>query len=125
MTKLFLGTSLAFPFRPNGRGGLALAVGVEAVEDSIRAIIESMKGSHLMEPWLGLPSWIFKPIGDLQAIAYIVRQAIIEGDDRVDPTRIEVDANIGDDGEMQIVVTYAIRGDFTSRTLQTGFRLLN
>jgi hypothetical protein len=123
--KSFLGTSVAFPFRPDGRGGLALSVGVEAVEDSIRAIIESMKGSHLFEPWLGLPSWLFKPMGDVQAIAYVVKQAIIEGDDRVDPARIEVNADIGDDGKMQIVVSYAVLGDFTSRTLQQGFRLLD
>jgi uncharacterized protein len=123
--KSFLGTSVAFPLRPDGRGGLALSVGVEAVEDSIRAIIESMKGSHLFEPWLGLPSWLFKPMGDVQAIAYVVKQAIIEGDDRVDPARIEVNADIGDDGKMQIVVSYAVLGDFTSRTLQQGFRLLD
>lgn len=122
--KSFLGTSVAFPLRPNGRGGLVLAVGVEAVEDSIKAIIESLKGSHLMEPWLGLPSWLFKPMGDVQAVAYVVKQAIIAGDDRVDPARIEVDADIGDDGEMRIVVSYGILGDFTSRTLQQGFRLL-
>lgn len=123
--KSFLGTSVAFPLRPNGRGGLVLAEGVEAVEDSIRAIIESMKGSHLMEPWLGLPSWLFKPMGDLQAVAYVVKQAIIAGDDRVDPTRIEVNADIGDDGQLQIAVNYSVSGTFTTRTLQHGFRLLD
>jgi hypothetical protein len=123
--KSFLGTAVAFPLRPNGRGGLVLAEGVEAVEDSIRAIIESMKGSHLMEPWLGLPSWLFKPMGDLQAVAYVVKQAIIEGDDRVDPTRIEVNADIDDGGQMQIAVSYSVAGTFTTRTLQSGFRLLD
>jgi hypothetical protein len=123
--KSFLGTSVDFPLKPNGRGGLALAVGVEAVEASIRAIIASLRGSHLFNPFLGLPSWVFKPIEDLSAIAYIVKKAIIDGDDRVDPARIEVSAEIGDDGEMDIAVTYAIRGDFSTRTLQTGFRLLD
>ncbi|MBI3654082.1 MAG: GPW/gp25 family protein [Acidobacteria bacterium] len=122
--KSLLGTSVAFPFRPNGRGGLALSVGEEAVNDSIKAIIESLRGSHLMEPWLGLPSWIFKPIEDAQAIAYVIRQALVDGDDRIDPARIEVEADIGDDGLLKVAVTYAIRGDFSTRTLQTGFRLL-
>ena len=52
----FLGTSVAFPIRPNGRGGIAIGSGVAAVEDSLRAIISSMRGSHLFEPWLGTPT---------------------------------------------------------------------
>ena len=97
----------------------------DAVDDSIKAIIESMKGSHLFEPWLGLPSWVFKPVGDVQAVAYVIKKALIDGDDRIDPQRIEVDADIGDDGLLKVMVSYSIRGSYSTRTLQAGFRLLN
>src|SRR5436305_2789817 len=94
----FLGRAVAFPFRANGRGGLALVEGADAVEDSIRAIIETLKGSHMFNPFLGLPSWVFQPIQDLQAIAVVVKESIVDGEDRVDPQRIEVDATIDDGG---------------------------
>lgn len=118
----FLGTALAFPPRPDGRGGMALVSDEAAVEDSIRAIIESPKGSHLMEPWLGWPIALFKHASNLYAIAEVIKQAIIAGDDRVEPDSLQVDVELGDDGEMRTAVTYSIRGQYDSRTLQHGFR---
>ena len=120
----FLGTSLAFPIRPNGRGGIATVSGVAAVEDSLRAIISSMRGSHLFEPWLGVPPFVFRPIEDLLAIAEIFKDAIADAEDRVDPAVLEVEVAIGDEGLVQVAVTYDIKGDATPRTLQQGFRLL-
>src|ERR1041384_8391666 len=96
----FLGTALAYPLRPDGRGGLALVSGVDAVEDSIRAIIESLRGSHLLEPWLGLPSFLFQPIEDLGAIAEVIKDAIVDGDDRVEPRSLRVGVGINDGGGM-------------------------
>jgi phage baseplate assembly protein W len=120
----FLGTALAYPLRPDGRGGLALVSGVDAVEDSIRAIIESLRGSHLLEPWLGLPSFVFQPIEDLGAIAEVIKDAIVDGDDRVEPRSLRVEVGINDGGVMPVSVTYSIRGDATARTLEHGYRLL-
>ena len=120
----FLGTSVAFPIRPNGRGGIAIVSGVAAVEDSLRAIISSMRGSHLFEPWLGVPPFVFRPIEDLLAIAEIFKDAIADAEDRVDPATLEVEVAIGDDGLMQVAITYDIKGDATPRTLEKGFRLL-
>ena len=120
----FWGTSVAFPIRPNGRGGIATVSGVAAVEDSLRAIISSMRGSHLFEPWLGVPPFVFRPIEDLLAIAEIFKDAIADAEDRVDPATLEVEVAIGDEGVMQVAITYDINGDGTPRTLQQGFRLL-
>lgn len=121
----FLGTAVAFPMRPNGRGGLVLVSGVEAVEDSIRAIISTMRGSFQMQPWMGLPPFIFKPISDLYAVAEIIKDAIVAGDSRVDPDSLHVEVAIGDEGVMQVAVNYSVRGEATVRTLQRGFRTLS
>jgi len=121
----FLGTAASFPLRPDGRGGIAIVSGVAAVEDSLRAIIESLRGSHLMEPWLGLPAFVFQPIEDLGAIAEVIKDAIIDGDDRVEPRSLRVEVGINDSGVMPVTVTYSIRGEALERTLEHGYRLLN
>jgi phage baseplate assembly protein W len=123
----FLGRSLAFPPRPDGKGGLALVSGVAAVEDSLRAIITSLKGSHVLEYWLGLPSFVFDPIADPAAVSELVREAILNAEDRVDPETLRVDVGTGnasdfDQGYMPITVTYSVLGEATMRTLETGFR---
>ncbi|HEX8185587.1 MAG TPA: GPW/gp25 family protein [Blastocatellia bacterium] len=121
----FLGTSVSFPIRPDGKGGLALSSGVDAVEDSLRAIIESMRGSHLLEPWMGIRPLLFQPIRDLVAIAEEIKDAIIDGDDRVEESTLRVEAGVSDEGLMQIEVKYQIAGQADFRTLQHGFRVLN
>lgn len=127
MNSNFLGTAMAFPMRPNGRGGLALVSGIDAVEDSLRALIVAMKGSHLFEPWMGLPSFVFKPISDVYLIAELIKDAIVDGDSRVDPAslRVEVSFADADDGQMQVAVSYSILGQATVRTLQHGFRTID
>lgn len=121
----FLGTALAFPMRPNGRGGLKLVSGVEAVEDSIRAIIETLKGAHIFEPWLGLPSFIFKPFPDLAAAAEIIKDALLDGDGRLDPDGLFVEVGIEDSGFVPVVINYRVKGEADERTLTHGFRTLS
>lgn len=121
----FLGTAVAYPLRPDGKGGLALASGVDAVENSLRAILESLKGSHLFEPWLGVPSFLFQPMPDLHAAAQIIKEAIVNAEDRVEAESLIVMTAIGDSGLMQITVDYTIAGEATGRTLEIGYRQLN
>lgn len=120
----FLGTSVAFPLRPDGRGGLALSTGVAAVEDSLRAIILSMKGSHMLEPWLGLPLFVYEPMPSLRGAAEVIKDALIAGEDRIDPEFIEVEVALGDSGMCQVTIAYQVLGDGTARTLAQGFRAL-
>ncbi|MEW6209826.1 MAG: hypothetical protein AB1631_15790 [Acidobacteriota bacterium] len=122
MSQSFLGTAVAFPLRPNGRGSLVVVSEVEAVENSIRAIIESIKGSHIMEPFLGVPSFAFKPIADLAAVGAVIEDALIWGDDRLEPDTLKVNVAIGDEGLMQVNIFYQIRGEAIDRTLEHSFR---
>lgn len=121
----FLGTAIAIPLRPDGRGGLVLVRGVEAVEDHIRAIISSGKGEHPFEPWFGWPLDVFMPVQDIDVVCELVREAIIDAEDRIDHDTLQVRASLGDEGVLDLSIFYSIRGQATPRTLQTGFRMLN
>lgn len=124
--KDFLGTSLAFPIRPDGNGGLALVSGEDAVDDSIKAIILTQKGSHLMEPWLGWDIAVFSHVTNLYVIAAKIKEAIIAGEDRVDPDKLFVEVTLDEGtGELQVAISRTIIGAYTSRTLQFGFRDLD
>jgi phage baseplate assembly protein W len=125
----FLGKSLKFPFQPDGNGGLATVSEIDAVESSIRAIITSLKGSHVLEPWLGVPSFVFDPVTDPSAISILVREAILEGDDRVSPDTLNVEVALGngvqlESGEMPLIITWSPKGSADTLTLNAGFRTL-
>lgn len=125
MNNKWLGTELAFPMRPDGRGGLALVSKEAAVEDCLRAIIETQRGSHLFEPWLGWPISVFAAISDLYAIGEIIKEALIEGEPRIDPERLQVEVSIEDNGIMPIVIIYSLKGVADTRTFTHGFRTLS
>lgn len=119
----FLGTSAGYPLRPNGRGGLVLVSGPDAVRDSLRAILETWRGSALHEAWLGVPQFMFHPMPDLYAAALVIKEAIVFGEDRITEETLIVQASIGDEGLLRITITYQIRGEATSRTLEVGYQL--
>jgi hypothetical protein len=114
--------SLAFPPRPNGRGGLQTVEGVESVEDCMKAIMQSAIGEHPFEPWLGWPIDPFMVVSDADIISELVKEALINGEDQIDDRSLRVDVTIGDEGVLGITVFYSLRGETTGRTLQHGFR---
>lgn len=129
MPRDFLGTALAYPIRPDGAGGLKTVSGLDAVDASIRAIIESLLGSHLFEPWLGLPSFVFQPQAEPALITQWIKTAIINGDDRVDAENIQVfypgsDSDF-DLGLFNVTVQYAVKGTADGRTLTLPYRAPN
>lgn len=121
-----LGTSLAFPPRPDGNGGLALVSGPDAVADHLRAIIETIRGSHAMEPWFGVPMLPFRPVSHAAAIAELIKRAIIAAEDRIDPEHLVVSAGTTglDQGLLPIKVAYLIKGEASERTLAHGYRAI-
>jgi phage baseplate assembly protein W len=125
MNNKWLGVELAFPMRPDGKGGLALVEGEAAVEDCLRAIIETQRGSHVMEPWLGWPIQVFAVVSDLYAISEVIKAALIDGEPRIDPERLSVEVYIEDNGIMPVVVTYSIKGVADTRTFTHGYRSLS
>ncbi len=119
----FIGTAVG-AIQPNGRGGLLLVSGDEAIERSITYIIETLLGSHLLEPWLGVKSFVFQPMPSLYAAAEVIKDAIIDGDDRVEPSTLVVEAGIADGGKLDVAVSWSRRGEASVRTLERSFRAL-
>jgi hypothetical protein len=61
---------------------------------------------------------------DLAAVAEVIKDALIWGDDRIDPDTLFVEVGIEDSGFTPISITYSVRGDATERSLVHGFRIL-
>jgi hypothetical protein len=96
--------------------------GIESVEDSLKAIMQSAIGEHPFEPWLGWPIDPFMVVGDTDVISELIKEALINGEDQIDDRSLQVEVSIGDEGVLSVTVFYTLRGEATSRTLQHGFR---
>lgn len=122
---LGLGVTIDFPFRSDGHGGLVMAEGIAAVESHLRAIMVTQIGEHAFDPQFGWAIEAFMPIQDSDVIAALVKDAIEDWEDRVDPRTLQVEVAINDEGELLIQVLYQLRSDASPRTLAFGFRLRN
>jgi hypothetical protein len=120
----FLGRALAFPLQLNGRGGFKTVEGAEAVEHHLRALIESLKGEHLFEPLLGSNIEPFMVVHEGDLVAELVKDTILDWEDRIEENSLQVEAGIGDEGALVIYVFYQIRGEANHRTLAHQFRTL-
>ncbi|HEY6332758.1 MAG TPA: hypothetical protein VI756_25770 [Blastocatellia bacterium] len=121
-----LGTDLAFPLALDGKGGIATVSDDAAVVCGLMAVIDSPRGSHIMEPWYGIPRLPFRSVSSLPALATLVQKAIINAETRVDPNTLNV--QIGQSGlqsgQVPIQVNYTIVNQGTPQTLQRGYRAL-
>ncbi len=118
----FLGRSLKFPIELDGRGGLKTVEEEAAVENNLKAIIVTMIGEHAFNPKLGSPIEPFIPVQDADVIAELTKDAIADWEDRIVENTLQVSADIGDEGELIIIVIYQIRGEATLRTLNYQYR---
>jgi hypothetical protein len=116
-------TTLVFPLQIDSSGGLATVSGDKAVANHMRTIIEACLYENPYEPLFGWPVQAFAPVGDADVIAELVKDAIIDWEDRIDDRSLRVTASIGDEGALQITVFYLIRNEATLRTLSHGFRV--
>lgn len=119
-----LGTTIAYPLQLDGMGGFVLVSDEAAVANHIRAIIESPRGSHNMEPWFGVPRLPFRPVSFAQALAELIKRAILDAEDRIEPDRLDVRVSEGllDSGFMPVTVRYVVKGEASEHTLAAGYR---
>ena len=120
---LKLGRSLAFPPRPDGKGGLAIVEGAEAVENNIEAIISSKKGSHAFQPSLGVDPSAFRADTSPDVVGKCVRDAIIYAEDRINADTLSIQVNRPNADRRPIRVNYTIRGEITARSFETSIKL--
>ncbi|HEY0077311.1 MAG TPA: GPW/gp25 family protein [Pyrinomonadaceae bacterium] len=116
--KDLFGSELAFPFQAEN-GTLKTVSGIEALEQSIKAIIETEKGEHVMHPDYGWPMRELIAKGNADEISKAIKQAIIDWEKRIDHSDLDVKAAPLKEGVVEVIVTYSIkRYDNNRRTLK-------
>ena len=119
----FVGRGLAFPFRVDHRGSLAMTDG--EVSDSIRMVLMTARGERVMRPEFGCRIWdlLFEPINanTMGRMVEAVREAVGQWEPRVtlDDVRVYPDPSI--DGAVKIELDYRIRATNDRRNLVFPF----
>lgn len=116
--KDLFGSELADPFQAKN-GTLKTVSGIEALEQSVKAIVLTEKGELVMRPDYGWPMRELIAKGEPDEISKAIRQAIIDWEKRIDHSDLDVKAAPPRDGVVEVTVTYSIKAyDDNRRTLK-------
>lgn len=131
----FIGRGIAFPMRIDGSGRIALNLGGEDMDESIRLILLTAPGERPMRPRFGCRIWnmVYAPMNrtTLGEMAQAVREALAEWEPRIDVESVRVtlghtegppDANA--DGCALITIAYRIRATNDRRNLVHPFYVI-
>jgi phage baseplate assembly protein W len=122
----FLGRGISFPVRVDAGGGIALASGVEKIEQSIRIILGTQHGQRVMRPRFGcnLRSLVFEPNNPATAnlARYYVEDGLRQWEPRIDLLAVRVEAD-NREARLVIHIDYRVRATQDVRTLVYPFYL--
>jgi len=111
MTDL-IGSGISFPLAADQRGVLALAHGVNDIEQAIRLILGTAIGERPMRPEFGcaVHDFVFDTIdaemvGRVEAAVY---QALARWEPRIDVTNLDFDLGQVDQGQLSITISYQV-----------------
>ena len=112
-----IGSGLAFPLRADQRGALALAGGVEDIEQAIALILGTAPGERPMRPEFGcaVHEVVFDTI-DAAIFARIhgaVHEALERWEPRIEVVDLDVEQSDEEPGKLLVGITYRVRA--TSR----------
>jgi hypothetical protein len=110
--RAFLGVGLAFPFRLDAEGNLAMTAFDEHVRQSIVLILSTDRGERALRPEFGagLGGMVFAPLVPATAalIGHEVKTALIRNEPRIEVERVEVTP--GDQPSLLLIdITYRVR----------------
>ncbi|WP_241285366.1 GPW/gp25 family protein [Chryseobacterium arthrosphaerae] len=122
----FLGTGWSFPPEFNKtEGKLAMTTDVEDINNSLKILLSTRPGEHVMFPNYGcdLQEMLFKPL-DLTLTTQmkgIVERAILYHEPRINILSIEIDTQDELEGEVLIQVDYEVRNTNTRSNIVFPF----
>jgi phage baseplate assembly protein W len=125
-----VGKGWAFPPRPDGRGGIALAADIPEVEQAMTIILSTGPGQRVMRPDFGckIHDLAFAPINanTLGQVQRYVEEAIGWWEQRVDlvDVVVETDASMRAVGKLIINIRYKLKHTEDERTLVYPFYLI-
>ncbi len=124
----FVGRGLAFPLRVDAQGRLALTMGGDDMDESLRLVISTAPGERPMRPRFGCAIWelLYAPINHttLGEMAYAVRVALAEWEPRVMVEDVRTYPAPGADGTVLIEIDYRIRSTNDRRNLVHPFYVI-
>ncbi len=126
--RTYLGTGWAFPLRVDGRGGIALVSGSDAVERSIRLILFTILGERRMRPAFGcaIHELVFlqnNPV-TLARVEGMVTEALDRWEPRISVTSVDAETDPDDPERLLISVSYRIEATNDERNLVHPFYLI-
>jgi phage baseplate assembly protein W len=123
----FRGSGWRFPILPQAGGGLGYVSGDDNVTQSLLVLLKTAAGERLMRPEFGttVPELVFEAGSDQNL--FRLEQALLETIQRWEP-RVEVDGVAvsrvsGEDGVVDVSLTYRILRTNTQRNLVFPFYL--
>jgi phage baseplate assembly protein W len=124
----FVGAGLAFPFRVDAVGSVALVSSDTEIQEAIHLILATVPGERPMRPEFGcgIHRYVFAPAdgGTAGLMAQEVRTALERWEPRVDV--VTVDVRVDDDvrNRLWIDVRYEVRGSNDPRNLVFPFYVI-
>jgi phage baseplate assembly protein W len=111
MTDL-IGSGVSFPLAADQRGVLALAHGVNDIEQAIRLILGTAPGERPMRPEFGcaVHDFVFDTI-DAEMVGRVeaaVHQALARWEPRIEVVSLDFDLDQVDQGKLGITITYRV-----------------
>jgi uncharacterized protein len=111
MTDL-IGSGLSFPLHSDQRGALALAHGVQDIEQAIALILGTAPGERPMRPEFGceVHDYVFDMI-DAEMIGKVesaVRRALARWEPRIEVVGLDFDLDEVDQGKLVITISYEV-----------------
>jgi hypothetical protein len=111
MTDL-IGSGISFPLQTDQRGALALAHGVDDIEQAIRLVLGTAPGERPMRPEFGcaVHDFVFDTI-DAEMVGRVetaVHQALARWEPRIEVTDLDFDLGQVHDGALLITISYRV-----------------
>lgn len=123
----FLGSGVAFPFRPDAGGTLRWTDGDAQVAQSLRLLLRTAAGERVMRPAFGTraPELVFAPGSEtnLTLLESTVRDAVRDFEPRVELQDVVVAPHPSEPERVDIEVTYTVRRTNTRDSIVFPFYL--
>ena len=124
----FIGKGLAFPFRVDTRGSLAVCAGPDALDQAIVTVISTAPGERVMRPHFGCGIWdlVFDPVtpNTLGLMCQAVRDAVSRWEPRVTLEEVTATPDPALSNVVRISVTYRVRTTNDRRNLVYPFYVI-
>jgi phage baseplate assembly protein W len=123
-----IGSGLAFPLQVDARGALALATGVEDINQAIGLILSTAPGERPMRPEFGceIHDYLFDSIdaGTVSKMEAAVRAALLRWEPRIEVEAVEGDLSDVDEGVVGFEIRYRVRATNDRRNLVYPFYVI-